>query len=460
MKNNIKKYIIIILALVIIISPGLLFIDFSGDGTILFEDIQYGTNPLSQDTTGDGLTDYEEIHKYGTDPTTTDTTGDGLSDYEEIHKYGTDPTTVDTTGDQLADYDEIYELGTDPTTTDTTGDGLKDVDEVTKYGTDPTTTDTTGDGLSDYEEIHKYGTDPNTKDTSDDGLSDYDEINKYGTDPTKIDTTGDGLSDYDEINEYGTDPTTTDTTGDGLSDYDELTEYGTDPTTKYTTEDGFSDYEEIKILDTNPYTHTVLLEIDYTEEVGTVPDEEIDKIKNVFNSASVSDYEDTYGIELHVYISEEPVEDVDEVTPMKYIDSYYNETFENNGYGFHHALITGENAYSEDGIDVEGFALRDEPGMVVQDTDELMGPVLLHELGHSLGIMPEDHEGVDSTDYEITEYPSIMNYNFLAQSNNPYQFSDGSSGSGDFNDWKHIIENFEEFKPRSDLLTEDTDLDL
>lgn len=279
LNNTRTKIVTFFIISLIIISVSLsifLFIDYNNDGMNNYENIQHGTDIFSSDTTGDGLTDYEEIFEYGTDPTTTDTTGDGLSDYDEVHEYGTDPTTTDTTGDGLSDYDEIHKYGTDPSTEDTTGDGLSDYDEIYEYGTDPTTTDTnndglsdakniehgadplssdtTGDGLSDYDEVRVYGTDPTTTDTSGDGLSDYDEVHEYGTDPTTTDTTGDGLTDYEEIYEYGTDPTTTDTTGDGLSDYNEVHEYGTDPTTTDTTEDGLTDYEEINEYGTDPTT--------------------------------------------------------------------------------------------------------------------------------------------------------------------------------------------------------------
>ena len=44
----------------------------------------------SQDTDGDGLSDYDEIYIYGTSPYLEDTDGDGISDYDEIMR-GSDP---------------------------------------------------------------------------------------------------------------------------------------------------------------------------------------------------------------------------------------------------------------------------------------------------------------------------------------------------------------------------------
>lgn len=160
---------------------------------------------------------------------TLDSDGDGLSDYDEIHKYGTDPFNPDTDGDGLNDYEEIYIYGTDPLNPDTDGDGLTDWEEVHIYGTDPLNPDTDGDGLTDWEEIFIYGTDPLNPDTDGDGLKDGDEVNVYGTDPLNPDTDYDGLTDFEEVYVYGTDPTEADTDKGGVPDGHEVFIDGTDP---------------------------------------------------------------------------------------------------------------------------------------------------------------------------------------------------------------------------------------
>lgn len=65
------------------------------------------------DLTGDGLTNVEEF-EHGTDITTPDTSGNGLTDWEEVKKYGTDPLVLDTTGDGVNDA-TLVRLGLDPT---------------------------------------------------------------------------------------------------------------------------------------------------------------------------------------------------------------------------------------------------------------------------------------------------------------------------------------------------------
>lgn len=158
------------------------------------------------DSDGDGLSDWDEIHKYGTDPHNWDTDGDGLSDYEEIYVYNTDPLNPDTDGDGLTDWEEVFVYGTDPLNPDTDGDGLSDGEEVLIFGTDPLNPDTDGDGLSDGQEVNVYGTDPLNPDTDGDGLTDGEEVLVWGTDPLNPDTDGGGVWDGHEVLIDGTDP--------------------------------------------------------------------------------------------------------------------------------------------------------------------------------------------------------------------------------------------------------------
>lgn len=68
-------------------------IDSDGDQLTNMQEIGLGTNALSTDTDGDGLSDYAEVVTYNTNPNSADTDGDGLTDYFEITTYGTNPLT-------------------------------------------------------------------------------------------------------------------------------------------------------------------------------------------------------------------------------------------------------------------------------------------------------------------------------------------------------------------------------
>jgi len=127
---------------------------------------------------GEGLPESEKEY--------VDSDGDDIPD--EIESLiGTDPLLDDTDGDGLKDGFEYLHLNTDPFSTDTDENGISDADE-----------DFDGDGLTNIQE-QKVGTRPDMVDTDDDGLSDYDEVHIYGTNPLIPDTDGDGLTDEEEI---------------------------------------------------------------------------------------------------------------------------------------------------------------------------------------------------------------------------------------------------------------------
>ncbi|MFC6905570.1 helix-turn-helix transcriptional regulator [Halalkalicoccus tibetensis] len=65
--------------------------DLSGDRLTNADEVRYGTDFTVPDTTGNGLTDWEEVAVHGTDPLATDTSGDGVGDATAV-RLGLDPT--------------------------------------------------------------------------------------------------------------------------------------------------------------------------------------------------------------------------------------------------------------------------------------------------------------------------------------------------------------------------------
>ena len=114
----------------------------------------------------------------------------------------TNPLVEDSDGDGLSDSDEFV-AKSNPNIEDTDGDGLKDGEEVNDYGSDPIKVDTDGDGLNDGEEVDEnpYSTDPAKADTDDDGINDGEEI-ENGWDPldplspNRAPTTPPGIPDH------------------------------------------------------------------------------------------------------------------------------------------------------------------------------------------------------------------------------------------------------------------------
>ena len=180
------------------------------------------------DSDGDGLNDYDEMHRYYTNPDSNDSDGDGLLDGDEITLYETNATSADSDSDGLNDYEELNSYYTDPNNNDTDSDGLLDGDEIKIYDTNVTNSDSDEDGLNDYEEIKHYYTNPHSRDSDSDGLLDSDEIRLYETNATNPDTDGDCLLDSFEILHYETNATVVDTDGDSINDGIEIYTYGVD----------------------------------------------------------------------------------------------------------------------------------------------------------------------------------------------------------------------------------------
>lgn len=172
-------------------------LDYDEDGLLDREEIELGTFPNSDDTDGDGLSDWDEVRVFQTNPLSSDTEDDGLLDYDEIHIYHTDPLDPDTDDDGLDDVIEVIWLGTSPLLPDTDGDNLTDFEEVEgiSIGIDfpgadsegyittlPTKADTDNDGLADDYELFDAQTNPRDRDTDNDGYTDGEEVS-WGSNP-------------------------------------------------------------------------------------------------------------------------------------------------------------------------------------------------------------------------------------------------------------------------------------
>lgn len=138
--------------------------DFDNDGLTNLQEFRLGTNPFSNDTDNDSLTDEFEVFKTGTFPTSNDSDGDGITDANgdldndgltnlQEQSLGTDPLNPDTDDDTLNDGYEVNILKTNPLSKDTDGDGLEDDSEV-KLGTNPLLADSDGDGKPDGNESY------------------------------------------------------------------------------------------------------------------------------------------------------------------------------------------------------------------------------------------------------------------------------------------------------------------
>ena len=137
--------------------------DDDGDGISNYYENLIGLDKNAEDTDNDGLSDIYEITVTLTNPADNDTDHnaiydgdedpdqDQLSNHDEM-KFGTNPLSQDSDYDGLSDYEEIYIYGSSALKYDTDDDGLSDGIDV-DCNLDPTLYDTNDDGISDSEEI-------------------------------------------------------------------------------------------------------------------------------------------------------------------------------------------------------------------------------------------------------------------------------------------------------------------
>ncbi len=151
-------------------------LDTSGDGIQDNEtvDINYQVFEEDNETKLHASVTYAEHH-----PARVDTTGDGLTDAEQLEGWEIAHTTSREDSlellSELEDADDIDDM-----------EGLEgDVLEIGTVNADPLVSDTDGDGVTDVEEI-QLGTDPESRDTTGDGISDGEALDR-GDDPTLFD---------------------------------------------------------------------------------------------------------------------------------------------------------------------------------------------------------------------------------------------------------------------------------
>jgi hypothetical protein len=425
--------------------------DTDSDGLNDSVEVSGDTDVLDSDTDSDGLEDGREL-EIGTNPLVEDTDKDGLEDGSEVNEYNSNPLVVDTDSDNLSDETEVKEFGTDPASPDTDDDGLEDNLEIRDYNTNATVQDTDNDSLDDGTEVNK-GTNPLVKDTDKDGLVDGNEVD-IGSNPLQKDSDKDGLKDGVEVNNYGTSPTESDTDGDGVDDEREI-DLDISPTDSDTDGDGLPDgFEKSNRTnfqsDLNPMHKDMLVELD--TDSGTNVPRELGLVVNEFSNAPISNPDGEQGIELHIYYnSDSSINTKDTQSIDYYRDNAYESAFDLKGYGFYHALIID----NVSGESVGGITSPSIDGMLIQESSDnnIVSSRFAHELGHQLGLLPDDFSGIDSRKYTFDSYPSAMNY-VCRNQNRLLQPSDCgvvkySTGEG-FNDWNHIEDSLPRVAPSTE----------
>lgn len=138
--------------------------------------------------TGSVVSETAILTVFDPDDPTTRPPGDQLT-YLQKYLYGLDPLTPDTDGDGLPDYDELFVHGTNPLLADTDGDGMPDGWEI-QHGLNPRFNDAAddldGDGLSNLAEYqwnlaHGGALDPRNRFSTSATRSDFAVVSGAGT---------------------------------------------------------------------------------------------------------------------------------------------------------------------------------------------------------------------------------------------------------------------------------------
>jgi hypothetical protein len=229
--------------------------------------------------------------------------------------------------------------------------------------------------------------------------------------------------------------------GDG-AEYDN----GTDPLVEDTDGDGLPDGLEVHATETfpgaDPLRRDIFLEVDYMREYR-IPTSVKRTVRSRFANAPVENPDNTTGIDLHIVRSNQvPYQRIlDDETYLQYM----TEQFDHRREGYYYAVLIDKTSMPSDVAPNRNvFDGSGSPGEITvtgtAGTDRI-GNVFMHELGHAIGLRPNDFEGIDGTGVGFDTYPSVMNYNapsgFLG-------YSDGTNGPNDFDDWEFIENNMYE----------------
>ncbi len=266
------------------------------------------------------------------------------------------------------------------------------------------------------------------KDTDKDNVPDFWE-EKWGYDPKK----------YDEHN-------TLDPDNDGLNNIEEC----------YTEKYG-----------SNPFYKDIFIEVDYSKE--NMPTKEyIDRAKEIFKEKEISLHIDTGELDGGEEIPYSSINSASDFRDI-YWDYFLENDIDNPRKGiFHYAIVVDEIEEIYPGFVFVGLNNLDTIGLATKNSEKnywyvdkgkLITGGIIHELGHSMGLLIDDHGGIDNLGsvkfftkegWMYKNYFSCLNYRYVYLL---LGFSDGSHGRGDFDDYSNLDYSF--FKDTEFNLNED-----
>ncbi len=276
-------------------------------------------------------------------------------------------------------------------------------------------------------------------DYDNDGLTYWEEVNIYHTDPYLsdygIDYDGDGIS-IEWEDKYGYEP------------FDREDHANLDPDN-----DGLNNLEEYYMSYnlSNPFAKDIFIEIDYMPQYK-IYNESIQILCDAFSEHSIT---------LHIK--------VDNLLPYRekiyykeardfYWDYFLGGDVNSPKHGvYHYLILVAYGPVSRGGNVFVGYDNCDSILLSCQYINDwrvgekrkiAYASLLMHELGHNLGLFEDDFGGIDNEScnapwlsgyWKYANYKSCLNYRY---SFSLVDYSDGSHGINDFNDWEKIDLSF------------------
>ena len=295
-----------------------------------------------------------------------------------------------------------------------------------------------------------------------DKIPDWMETNVYGTDP-EVDNSGEDI-DEDGVpieweHRWGYDPLTADNhaildpENDGINNVEE-----------YLTSQWYSD----------PFRRDLFLELDFMGdspegEISVMPESSKELMKNPFHKRNIVFNIDTGDINGGEII---PFEEMtDQLTLLNYFEKYFIKDEKNEWIRgvFHYGIIVYKTipagyAFSGDVQPFWGYhagtncfvisssRMERNDKFNLKNIDYFYASAIVHEMGHNFGLKNGNPPGVDvqlsKWPWQIgwwiyKDYESIMNYHYTYKI---LDYSDGSNGGKDFDDWSNIDLSYFEFQ--------------
>lgn len=267
-----------------------------------------------------------------------------------------------------------------------------------------------------------------------DGLTYWEEVNIYETDPMKSDYS----KDYDK---------------DGLpiewEDKYGFSDFVVENHSIDYDNDGLNDYEEYYMADwlADPFAKDLFIEVDYMPGYELY-EESIQMLYDAFAR---------HNITLHIDVDEELpyMERVYYRTARDFYWEYFlHENVSNPRHGiFHYFILVSYGSSKRGGHAFVGWDNCDSVLLacdyinswrIGEGRKKAYASLFMHELGHTLGLFDDDFGGIDNESCNVPwmkgywiyrNYKSCMNYRYAFQL---VDYSDGSHGRNDFDDWSNI----------------------